>query len=452
MSTLFDTSQTEQGAEQERAYTLFFLSDIMLDLPYNHTFNFGLYSGSIGFDQDIDNDGANEFSINKNNFSNEVIDSDFFIRELSFAKNEDTSFYYNIGKRHQSLGAGFIYDDYVAGISTHFDVSTYRVLLSSDIVEWRSPLASVGLKYYFDKSSEIEFAGHYFYDNGNNLSSLITDNLTLPVVRAMLFDDTVAYTNIISTINRLENSSYSTEFSQENLQEVMLTELDMTNKSSLSWLSMNTFVDLENSDLEVTGIFSYGRSDIYYSKFYVSQASKNREHQAVNNYGYLYNLKYTYYFTEDLLSTFKFLHISGDNRLGKGIAAGRTTAFCSIYPNIDHSNIFFNSGMDSYLSERSLTFAGINGKGIVSPGVHVDYSPIKDLDFYFNLVYLLSERKDNTRNIGPEIDFEAYYTFLSHLKLSLELDFLFPQDFAENAITDVAYQIIVGLDIFYDSK
>jgi hypothetical protein len=112
-------------------------------------------------------------------------------------------------------------------------------------------------------------------------------------------------------------------------------------------------------------------------------------------------------------------------------ATGTFRGFVAVSPYITETNIFFGGGLSDSFADREARVPGVNGRGVLAPGLSVRYAPAEPVDLRLRSAYL---RADATgpfggHTYGVETDLEATWEVRDWLRLGAEADVLVPGDF-----------------------
>jgi hypothetical protein len=133
-----------------------------------------------------------------------------------------------------------------------------------------------------------------------------------------------------------------------------------------------------------------------------------------------------------------FLYLSGGLPpvRGPGGAAlpgrdGSYDAFLGITPYVTATNLFFGGGLSETFAARQATAPGVNGRGVVAPGVTLAFDPVPRVSILGRAAWL---RADVTgpfdgKVYGTEADLEVTWAPRDWLLLGVEVDALWPGDF-----------------------
>jgi hypothetical protein len=149
-----------------------------------------------------------------------------------------------------------------------------------------------------------------------------------------------------------------------------------------------------------------------------------------------------------------FLYLSGGLPPVRGPAGnalpGRDEsydAFLGISPFITATNLFFGGGLSETFAARQATAPGVNGRGVVTPGVSLAVDPLPKVSVQGRAAWL---RADVTgpyggKTYGTEVDLDLTWAARDWLLLGLEMDALWPGDFY--AGRETVYKTVLAVDL-----
>jgi hypothetical protein len=122
-------------------------------------------------------------------------------------------------------------------------------------------------------------------------------------------------------------------------------------------------------------------------------------------------------------------------------------AFLGISPFITATNLFFGGGLSETFAARQATAPGVNGRGVVTPGLSLTVDPVPKVSVQGKLAWL---RADVTgpyggKVYGTEADLEVTWSARDWLLFGVEVDALWPGDFY--AGRDTVYKTVLAVDV-----
>ena len=129
-----------------------------------------------------------------------------------------------------------------------------------------------------------------------------------------------------------------------------------------------------------------------------------------------------------------FLYLSGDRppteKARLGLPPGYA-GFLGVTPFVAATNIFFGGGLSESFAARQATAPGVNGRGVVAPGLTVEVDLPAKVGLTARGAWLLAEDAGpyGGRVYGTEVDLTARWSPMGWLTVGLEGDLLLPGDF-----------------------
>ena len=138
-----------------------------------------------------------------------------------------------------------------------------------------------------------------------------------------------------------------------------------------------------------------------------------------------------------------FLYLSGGNFPPTGTYGG----FLGIAPFVTATNLFFGGGLSESFAARQSTAPGVNGRGVLAPGISLGFDPTSALGIDLKAAYLAAPVKGpfGGRAYGTEVDAALSWAVREGIILGVELDALWPGDFYAGGRT--VYKTILALDV-----
>jgi hypothetical protein len=145
-----------------------------------------------------------------------------------------------------------------------------------------------------------------------------------------------------------------------------------------------------------------------------------------------------------------FLYLSGDRpppektRLGLPQGYG---AFLGVNPYLTATNLFFRGGLSETFAARQATAPGVNGRGVIAPGLDVTFDAGRDVELEARVAWLQAEDAGpwGGRRYGTELDLSARWEATRWLSVGAEFDALLPGDFFGGGAT--VYKTVLALDL-----
>lgn len=134
-----------------------------------------------------------------------------------------------------------------------------------------------------------------------------------------------------------------------------------------------------------------------------------------------------------------FLYLSGDElppvRLDadQGVVpfTGVYRGFLGVSPYLTETSLFFGGGLSESYADRQVSTPGVNGRGVVAPGLSLRWEPLDGLSASARGAWLRAARAGPFGGsvYGTEVDANLSWEPREWLVLGLEVDVLFPGDF-----------------------
>ncbi len=139
-----------------------------------------------------------------------------------------------------------------------------------------------------------------------------------------------------------------------------------------------------------------------------------------------------------------FLYLSGSEPLARGRSYD---AFLGISPFVTATNLFFGGGLSDTFAARQATAPGVNGRGVVAPGVSLTFDPGAKVSVQGRAAWLRSDVAGpyGGKRYGTEADLDVTWAPRAWLLFGLELDALWPGDFYAGRAT--VYKTVFAVDL-----
>jgi len=134
------------------------------------------------------------------------------------------------------------------------------------------------------------------------------------------------------------------------------------------------------------------------------------------------------------------LYLAGDRpppeKRRLGLTAGYD-GFLGVTPYLTATNLFFGGGLSESFADRQATAPGVNGRGVIAPGLSVVVDVGETVDLSLRGAWLRAEAAGpyQGRTYGTEVDLTATWAPWPWLTVGLEQDLLAPGDFFAGART-----------------
>ena len=144
-----------------------------------------------------------------------------------------------------------------------------------------------------------------------------------------------------------------------------------------------------------------------------------------------------------------FLYLSGDRpppeKRALGLPAGYG-AFLGVNPYVTATNLFFRGGLSETFAARQATAPGVNGRGVIAPGLDLVLDAGRDVDLEARVAWLGAEDAGpwGGKTYGTEIDLSATWAPARWVSFGAELDVLLPGDFF--GVGTTVYKTVLAVD------
>jgi hypothetical protein len=341
------------------------------------------------------------------------------------------------GRKRFTVADGFVYDDYGTGLEATFDLGAIgppwdlgaALFYPTRDFPTQSGATSVMLALRADYlPSLFEHAGiflAFFRDRTDTLADLFRGSFAEPSVLA------------------LRGQSVGTPgFAREQVTLAITQSSPLESDGWLGWTGTSGSLAVLGAKLDWTGALGFGR-------FTIRLPSLELQSPA-SVFGQLAHVQLRARASRELELGGFFLFLSGDlpptekTRLG---LPERHGGFLGISPFITDTNIFFNGGVAESFASRQATAPGVNGRGVIAPGLTASWDPLRRLAFDARAAYLVAPERGpfGGRVYGPELDLEITWSPLDWLTFAAEGDVLFPGDFFAGRAP--VTKVVLGVDL-----
>jgi hypothetical protein len=323
------------------------------------------------------------------------------------------------GRKRITVGDGYVFDGWATGVETDldlgaigpsWDVGAAVFYPTPDIPtgnQLASPLISLRADYL---PSLFEHAGLFaaaFWDQDGSTGALFRGSA------------------VEELVTRLQGLSPGTD-PYRNGSQLLAGVLDAPFPSTgfLSWLGTSGDLRLLGGRLRWTGAVVLG------------QLTLRPEESPITGsvFGQLAALRFEREPLPGLTLGGFFLYLSGDlppvQRKRRGLSPDYG-GFLGVNPFLTETNLFFEGGTSESFSNRQASAPGINGRGVIAPGLTVAWDPIDLLRAQARGAYLVAPRVGPYGGLvyGPELDVNLTVTPTPWLTFTGETDVLWPGDF-----------------------
>jgi hypothetical protein len=126
---------------------------------------------------------------------------------------------------------------------------------------------------------------------------------------------------------------------------------------------------------------------------------------------------------------------------------GTYRGFIGVAPFVTNTNLFFGGGLSESFADRRATAPGVNGRGVLAPGLSLGWDVRDDVGVLVSGTWLRADAPGPYGGLvyGTEIDVEVTWQLARWLQLGAEADALFPGDFFPGDRTMT--KVVLALDL-----
>jgi hypothetical protein len=375
----------------------------------------------------------------------------WFVREIftELGFGRDEWFKFRLGKMLASTGNGFIMDNYALGgmltadLDLGFEVPVKitldGLLPNGDFTKEgkRSPYVYLDVAYLLSFFEEVGLFVAWYHDG---------DDIIGDIVRSIYSDALAGKYPLMS----------------------MAVELaDVTSRGNLFWVGLRGNKIFDRASLSATAIVEFGSFDFTARWFRPDTQQWVDISASPACLGWMADVSFYYDITDLFTLGGFFLFLSGETDAASRLnqSGTRYNSFLSIYPYITRTNIFFYGGMNQTYSARAFSTSGVNGMGVIAPGLTAGYDITDDLNLRFTSAVLLSHGPHALSQghfYGWENDLNLQWNVSKYLRILFEADYLWTGDFFdfEKPLEEEArnrtfvnepnaWKVLIGLDVYY---
>jgi hypothetical protein len=343
------------------------------------------------------------------------------------------------GRFRQSVADGLVHDDYVSGVDADFDLGALgppfeaRAALFQPTRDFPSTVAGIRplLLLRFDWiPSLFEHAGLFLaarHDKTGGIAEL---------VRGAYVEDAVVQ------LSGLAEGTAAYQAASRQLAAVLSSSLVST--STTAWVgTTGSLVTFDRQRFSWTAALLRGHVD------QLGLAS-NPATTDIPLKGSAAWLRWEWSPADWVSVTPWFLYLSGDRpppeKARLGLPQGYD-AFLGINPWVTATNLFFRGGLSETFAARQVTAAGVNGRGVIAPGLTAVFDVGPYVDVTTRAAWLTAEDAGpwGGKVYGTEVDLMATWQPTPWVQLGAEFDVLFPGDFFGGSGN--VYKSILALDV-----
>jgi len=346
------------------------------------------------------------------------------------------------GRQRLTVGDGFIYDDYGLGLAASFDLGALGP--SWDLgaavfypgrdfpsgAGFTSLMVALRADYLPSLFERVGLFAAFYHDRTGSVAELFRGSLAEPSVVKLrgLTPDTTEYKSEERSLAAIQGSRLEDE-------------------AWLGWAGTGGSLRLGRVRLDWTGALVFGHVDLSGGLGGIIPVELE-SHGSV--FGELAHLRVRGSLTRTVEVGGFFLFLSGDQPPAAKKQLGLTESyggFLGVAPFVTATNIFFNGGVAESFAARQASAPGVNGRGVVAPGLTASWDPLQGLGLDARAAYLVSPATGpfGGSAYGTEVDLEVSWSPLSWLTIAAEGDVLFPGSFF-NGRAPVT-KVVLGVDL-----
>jgi len=218
-----------------------------------------------------------------------------------------------------------------------------------------------------------------------------------------------------------------------------------TSDATLAWAGLSgALVPFRNHRLTFAGVVSWGTIHS------LDAASGDTVLEEVPLSGQAAQVRWAWSPADWLAVTPWFLYLSGDRspyEKRRLALDGGYAGFLGVTPFVTATNLFFQGGVSEAYSSRQVSAPGVNGRGVVAPGLTVEVGLPGGVDLTARGAWLEAAVAGpfGGRRYGTEVDLELAWQPAGWLTVALEGDVLLPGDFFAGARP--ISKVVLALDL-----
>ena len=330
------------------------------------------------------------------------------------------------GRQRIAVGDGFVHDDYALGLKLDADVGAL------------GPQLDLSLAAFWPTRGRVE--GEQLRSPMLALRADWTPSLFehVGIFAAWAHDETGAVGGLLRGANaeaavvRLQRTAPgSAEYILASWVLAALLSVPPSGTSDLAWAGVSGHLfPGQRHELWWTGAVVFGRV----SALAFPPASQEPVLQDVPVEGLLGRVRWRFAWTPALASGAFVIYQSGDLPPAERALVAlpiRYEGFLGVAPYVTDLNLFFNGGISESFASRRATAPGVNGRGVIAPGLSLAWDPSVALSVEGRGAWLVADEAGpyGGRVYGVEVDLNASWSPWPWLSLLAEADVLFPGDF-----------------------
>jgi hypothetical protein len=342
-----------------------------------------------------------------------------FVRELYLSAGLGTDGWFSLrgGKLLLSAGNGYILDNYALGVEATLDLDLgYDVPLKIEIdgifpngdftsSGKRSPFLYLDVAYPFSFFEEVGLFFAFFHDGDDNVAEIVR-SITLETL--------------------LNSPGFSG--GDRSLLVAALQMAEITSRGNLFWVGARGNWLFERATLSATAMVEFGSFSTTIRVPRTGSFPGAERSGAPSCLGGMLDVGFHIDLTESLTLGAFFLFLSGETFSKDEIGAGvrdRYGSFIAVYPYITRTNLFFSGGMNENFSARSFSTSGVNGRGVLAPGLSAGLDLGEDVTLRLISALLFSHGEQLASGehfYGFETDLNLSWRIGTHVQVLAEAD------------------------------
>ncbi len=345
------------------------------------------------------------------------------------------------GRQRIAVGDGFVHDDYALGISADADLGAlgpqYDVSLAAfwptrgrvEGAQARSPMLALRADWTPSLFERVGVFAAWAHDETGAAGGLLRS------------------ANVESAVMRLQATSPGTSMYRDaSMILAALLSNQPPGTSDLAWAGISGHLfPGDRHELWWTGAVVLGRVSTL-----VPGGPEGPHLEGVPVEGLLGRARWRLAWTPAFATGAFVVFESGDlPPVERALVAlpQRYDGFLGVAPYVTELNLFFNGGISESFANRHATAPGVNGRGVIAPGLSASWNPSLELSLESRGAWLVADETGpfGGRVYGMEIDLNVSWSPWRWLALLAEADVLFPGDFFPSA--DPMRRFIVGVNL-----
>jgi hypothetical protein len=352
------------------------------------------------------------------------------------------------GRKRMAIADGLVHDDYSTGVELELDLGAIgpRWDLSFGVyqptrdfpstVAGISPVAIVRADFLPSLFERAGFFAAGMRDRSGSIAEL---------VRSSVVESAVA------NLSRAFGTAGTEEATAGHLLAVALSA-PLESDASIGWLGTSgSLVPLRGQHLGWTLALEAGTLHRLTS---TGPGGTNVWDEDVPLRGKLASLRWESDLGDRVTAGAFLLYLSGGTPPARGPKGnqlpGRDSsydAFLGISPFVTTTNLFFGGGLSDTFAARQVSAPGVNGRGVVAPGVSLSVDPLPKVSLQGKAAWLRSDVTGpfGGKIYGTEADLDVTWAPVPWLLFGLEVDVLWPGDFYP--ARDTVYKTVLAVDL-----